>query len=601
MSGTRSGCTHPALGVGHPCRIRASLKSSTLAVTTTLLAVLGLPDVADATTATAQPKITNGRDAPPGEYPYMASLQAPGFGHFCGGSVVDAEWVLTAAHCADGSRIEVVVGTADLASGGDRIEVDRQIVHPEYDDRTSHAHDIALLHLATPTTVEPLDLAETAAFEAAGTAVTVTGWGSTSPDDPDDPGDDQGEQPTVLQEATFPILDEPTCHAELDVYGYDEGLMLCAGAPDPEGTDGVDACWGDSGGPLVTETGDRRLQVGIVSFGPGCAYHPSAYTQVSAHAGFVAEVLAAADGQLDRTVRIAGPTRAATAAELATTYFDPGVAAAFVVTGAAFPDALAAASTAAVLGGPVLLAERDALPAETTDALRALAPQRIVVVGGTGAVSDAVAAELAGHTSGEVSRVAGANRYETAAALSMGAFPDGPGPADAVVLASGESFADALSGAAAAAAEPSSPLLLTGRDTLPDATRSEIVRLAPAGVYVLGGTGAVSDAVVAQLTDLGVEVVRVAGADRYETSAAIVETIFEESEVVLAATGAAFPDGLVAGALGLPQILVPPDGSVPVATERAITGLGATSLVVLGGTGAISHAQALALDELVGG
>jgi secreted trypsin-like serine protease len=576
--------------------------TSMLGVAAALLAPLVLPAPAGAQT-TYTPQITNSQDASPGEYPYMVSLQADGFGHFCGGSVIAPEWVLTAAHCIDGTDIEVYIGSVDLEGDGERIAVTEQIVHPDYVD-VAQGDDVALLRLATPTDAPPVALVDssTTGLEAAGTEVVLTGWGYSDAD--------RTESPTILQEASMPVIGDAECTQMLDDWdgsggAYDAVSMMCAGDPDTtDGDMGTDACQGDSGGPLVGTEGGERIQVGIVSWGPTCGQTPSAYTRVSTYLDFISESMGGAidpdpnDGVLDNTARLAGTTRYATAAELATDRFEPGVAAAFVVTGLSYPDALAAAPAAAEMGAPVLLTEPGVLSSETAAALDQLDPQEIIVVGGTGAVSDGVLTQLAGFTDGEVRRIAGTNRYETAVLLSQEAFPDGLGGALPVFIASGETFADALSAAAAAATSPAVPLLLVQSNALPDVTAAEIERLNPRDAAVFGGTGAISDAVIAA-TGLAAE--RIAGSTRYETSAAIVEQFFTGSQLeVIAATGTNFPDGLVAGALGLPLILVPP-GDIPASTANAIEDVGSDSLLVLGGTGAISDAQALELDELVGG
>jgi len=312
---------------------------------------------------------------------------------------------------------------------------------------------------------------------------------------------------------------------------------------------------------------------------------------------------------------IAGANRYATAAALATERFSTGVAAAFVVVGTNFPDALAAAPAAARLGGPVLLTQRTSLPAETLRALQQLAPASIVVVGGPGAVSDVVASQLDLLTVGTVTRIAGANRYETAAQLSRFAFPTGVDGV-AAVLASGEQFADALGGAALAAAL-GAPLLLTPRDTVLATTTSELIRVAMnQAVLLLGGPAAVSEAVLEGISDATtietaddiqyVEIVRVAGADRFETSAIAAAQLvdpfddaFSVSEVVVA-TGMNFPDGLVAGALGEPLLLLP-SSTIPATTTEVFNLLGPRRVLIMGGTAAVSETQAGILGGLLAG
>lgn len=575
-----------------------------------VLAVL-LATVASASVAAAravyEPQITNSADASPGEYPYMVSLQSHGF-HFCGGSVIAPEWVLTAAHCVDGDDIDVYIGAVDLDGDGERIAVDGRIVHPDYVDAT-RGDDVALLHLSEPTEAPPVRLvaADELDLEAAGTPVTLTGWGYADAD--------RTVAPTILREASMPVIDDAECAQVLAAWDgasgddYDPVSMLCAGSPNTaDGDLGTDACQGDSGGPLVATDSGERVQVGIVSWGPTCGQTPSAYARVSTYLGFIEAAMAGGAGDpepdqvpdvvLGNTSRVAGANRYATAAALAADRFEPGVDIAFVVTGGAFADALAAAPAAANRGAPVLLTNRDAVPQETRTALESLTPSEIVVVGGTGAVSDAVFAELDALAIGGARRIAGRDRYETAAALVADGFA---GLDDAfVVLASGESFADALGGAAYAASPAPSPLLLTAPGALPDATAAALREIGASFVLVLGGTAAVSGAVLAELDAMGISAERVAGANRYETSALLLGR-FGGADEVVAATGASFPDGLVAGALGLPLALLPPGAGVPDATAEAIQALGASSMLVLGGTGAVSEGQALSLDELVGG
>jgi hypothetical protein len=198
--------------------------------------------------------------------------------------------------------------------------------------------------------------------------------------------------------------------------------------------------------------------------------------------------------------RLAGADRYATAAAVSSSGFLPGVPVAYVATGANFPDALAAGPVAARAGGPILLVTRDGVPAPTAAELARLRPGLIVVLGGTGVISEAVAAGLRGYaTSGTVARLAGADRYATAAAVSSSRWPaDVP---SIVFVATGLNFADALAAVPLAGALDV-PLLLTNPTSLSAATASELRRLNPTQVIILGAGGAVSDAVGAQISAL---------------------------------------------------------------------------------------------------
>ena len=148
------------------------------------------------------------------------------------------------------------------------------------------------------------------------------------------------------------------------------------------------------------------------------------------------------------TSRQAGPSRYSTAAAVSVAHFKPAAPVAFVATGEDFPDALTGGPAAARLGGPILLTQKGTLPAATVSELRRLKPKRIVVLGGTGVVSAAVEKALRAHTSGEVSRLAGTDRYSTAAAVSAAHFDPG---APVALVATGENYPDALAGGAAGA------------------------------------------------------------------------------------------------------------------------------------------------------
>jgi putative cell wall-binding protein len=193
--------------------------------------------------------------------------------------------------------------------------------------------------------------------------------------------------------------------------------------------------------------------------------------------------------------RIGGADRYDTAARVSAATFDPGAPVAFIATGATFPDALAGAAVAGHLGGPVLLTRATALPATTKAELVRLQPSQIVVLGSAASVSDAVLATLHGYTAGAVTRLAGPDRYATAAAVSAWAYPAG---AASVYLTAGLNFPDALAGAVAAA-RASAPILLMALATVPQATFTEVRRLDPQELVVLGGPVTVPSGAVAIL------------------------------------------------------------------------------------------------------
>jgi putative cell wall-binding protein len=225
-------------------------------------------------------------------------------------------------------------------------------------------------------------------------------------------------------------------------------------------------------------------------------FGPVTIDVISADADSVRVVITEPTSPASYVKRLAGPDRYATAAAVSAEVFsDPSaVDTVFVATGSNFPDALGAAAAAGHVGAPVLLVG-DTVPGATAAELNRLNPTNIYVVGGPAVVSDSVVASLGAF--GAVDRLAGSNRYATAAAVSASVFVN-PASVDAAFVATGSNFPDAL-GAAAAAGHLGSPVLLVGA-TVPGATAAELLRLNPlTTVYIAGGTSVVSNAVAAAL------------------------------------------------------------------------------------------------------
>ncbi|MEW2384120.1 cell wall-binding repeat-containing protein [Micromonospora sp. NPDC047707] len=189
-----------------------------------------------------------------------------------------------------------------------------------------------------------------------------------------------------------------------------------------------------------------------------------------------------------------------------------------------------------------------------------------------------------------VVRLAGSERFTTATAISQSHWAthsnasDARAKANAVVLSRSDNFADALGGSALAAAK-NGPLLMTKPAGLHPATAAELTRVLAPGrtVYLLGGTGALSTAVENQVKALGFPTVRLSGADRYATSISIANAIDPTPDMVLAATGANFPDALAAGAA---------------AGAQNLPGKGVSAVVVLTKGGGLTPATKSYLDAL---
>ena len=292
-----------------------------------------------------------------------------------------------------------------------------------------------------------------------------------------------------------------------------------------------------------------------------------------------------------RVERQYGDDRYQTSATVSEDAFAPGVPVAYVATGANFPDALAAGAASGAQGGPVILVKPGFIPALATTELERLDPQRIVVVGGPAVVSDYVFGLVNQfQTGGGTTRVFGADRYATAAQISATTYPQG---VSRVYVASGQNWPDALA-AVPHAVRSRGPVLLTQTDVLPEVVRAELHRLQPAQIIVAGGPGAVSDAVVAELDlyDTGGGVLRLSGADRYATAAALSAHHHPDAvELVYAATGENFPDALAAGPAagirGAPTILVR-RSTIPDPSAHELHRLNARRIVLLAGPGVVS-------------
>ncbi|HEX3428203.1 MAG TPA: cell wall-binding repeat-containing protein [Candidatus Limnocylindrales bacterium] len=352
-----------------------------------------------------------------------------------------------------------------------------------------------------------------------------------------------------------------------------------------------DARWklDDSGAGGSSTTGLRHV---YVQFGDGDDHWSAVIDTAISYAGPPA------------VIRRSGASRYETAAAVATNEYSPGVGIAYVATGLNVPDALAGAGAAGHNGGPILLVTPNLpIPPATASALDLLQPTQIVVLGGTGVVSDAVKAALAAHTpsgSAGVSRIAGASRYATAAAISAATYDPG---VEEVLIATGSNFPDALAGAAVAGKQ-GNPLLLVTSTTIPLPTATELSRLHPHRITILGGTGAVSAGVSSALhsyTDGGV--FRVSGPDRYTTAEFIAETYFlPQPTLALVATGVNFPDALAgaafAGRVWSPILLTPPT-SLHASTAGGLAYLKPPEIDVLGGTGAVSSGVATSLGGYI--
>lgn len=297
--------------------------------------------------------------------------------------------------------------------------------------------------------------------------------------------------------------------------------------------------------------------------------------------------------------RVAGTSRYDTAAKISAKNYATPQSTVYIATGQNFPDALAGAALAGRDGAPLILVPTTGtLPAVVVTELQRLNPDTIVIFGGTGAVSDSMKSQIQSAVPGAVvSRIFGASRYDTAAQISALSYaPSQP----KVYVATGQNFPDALAGAALAGRDGAPLILVPTTGTLPAVVVTELQRLAPTDIVIFGGTGAVSASISSQIQTAvpDATISRVSGASRYATAALISAGNYSSGQAkVYVSTGQNFPDALAGAALagrdGAPLLLVPTTGTLPAAVVNELQRLAPTSIVIFGGTGAVSTSMEL--------
>lgn len=183
--------------------------------------------------------------------------------HFCGGTLIDKSWIVTAAHCVDRGtmpdEIHVLTHSAELNGSGNRFAVEAIIIHPKW-CRSTRDNDIALLKIAGRAGIEqPIAIAGLDALDVS-QDIEVSGWGRTQ---------SLGSRVQNLQSVQIPLAERSVCNGFDSYNGRITGGMFCAGLS----KGGVDACIGDSGGPATVMLDDTPKLAGIVSWGDGCGYH----------------------------------------------------------------------------------------------------------------------------------------------------------------------------------------------------------------------------------------------------------------------------------------------------------------------------------------
>ncbi|MFP5322550.1 MAG: cell wall-binding repeat-containing protein [Acidimicrobiia bacterium] len=310
--------------------------------------------------------------------------------------------------------------------------------------------------------------------------------------------------------------------------------------------------------------------------------------------------------------RLAGVDRYGTSEAIALDTFTSATVA-VIASGESYPDALAASYLAGALDGPIVLTASAGLSQDARDTLQALDVRGAIVVGGTDAISETVVNQLVA-AGLEVDRLGGNDRYATARIIAesvpaeqIGSYEAGIGRT--ALLASGQGFADALSGGPLAYAS-AFPMLLTPTASLSAQAAAAIDTLGIEQVLVLGGTAAISQATEDQLVALGVEVLRLAGNDRTATAAVIAETAIAELAFtpthVNLARGDDFADALAgsanAGEEVAPIVLTLTPNQLGTATAQFLGSISDTlaTIHVYGGPNAVSDSTVNAAEVAAG-
>ncbi|MCA0991273.1 cell wall-binding repeat-containing protein [Guptibacillus hwajinpoensis] len=305
------------------------------------------------------------------------------------------------------------------------------------------------------------------------------------------------------------------------------------------------------------------------------------YSKTGNNTGWAAidgfEIISYEKTQPGEPVRLSGSDRYETAVEISKEGWEKADTV-ILARGDEFADALAGVPYAYQLEAPILLTGKDKLTSSTKKEIQRLSPEKVIILGGEGVVSDYVVYQLRG-MGVKVDRIGGHDRFETAANISARM-----GDSEKAIVVNGLDFPDALS-AGAYAAEKGYPILFTMKEKLPNET--EKVLKSKESTIVVGGTGVVSDKVAQHLP----KPTRYSGKDRFGT-AAKVATELNPSNHVFVATGMDFADALAGSVLAARQeatvLLVQPD-KLPETTKEAVGMLKANEFTILGGTGAVSE------------
>lgn len=290
----------------------------------------------------------------------------------------------------------------------------------------------------------------------------------------------------------------------------------------------------------------------------------------------------------DEKDRLAGSNRFETAVEISKSGWKTADTV-ILSTAYNFPDALAGGPLAKEIDAPILLVQKDRLTDTSRAEMERLKASEVIILGGSGVVSEKVAAEVK-ELGMSVERIGGKDRYETAAQIAKRM-----GQSDTAFVVYGDNFPDALS-IAPFAAQEGHPILLTRTNALPKATR-EVLRSVDRS-FVIGGSSVVSEEVMDELPDS----TRVSGNNRFRTSAEIIRRFQMDADNAYIATGYSFPDALTGSVLAAKNngaVILTKADSLPLEISYLLNQKVFERGIALGGTKAVSEDVASLVKILI--
>jgi secreted trypsin-like serine protease len=278
-------------GTRHAGRYLLALAFATLLALGAAVPVFAAEEPAEEDGGIVQPQVVGGDPVPDGRYKFVAALRDITRGNsvyqqqFCGGTLIDRNSVLTAAHCLESvtaPQLRVTVGITSLREPrqGQSRRVESIARHPRYTTSAiSFRYDAAVLTLSRPVrniAAARIPATDANGLERPGREATIAGWGNTVKQGSG--GQQPDNYPVRMQEAQVPIVSDETALGAYGADDYEPSLMLAAGR------EGKDTCQGDSGGPIFVKRDNGRIsQIGITSFGNGCGAKnfPGVYTEAN--------------------------------------------------------------------------------------------------------------------------------------------------------------------------------------------------------------------------------------------------------------------------------------------------------------------------------